>query len=883
MVIEKQVSRLIITDYTTEEHHRLRQGIGRFFKPGYMSESLFTEDDLLLTEASEYNKLHRVMSGEDFQFFFEIDGKVYFPSGTFQYVRRMFPLAKVIETKPWRSQPIKWEPEKLPDPRNKMQADAITYLYSHSSYTAATLSPGTGKAEPYSRKIPTPNGWKRMGDLRVGDLIFDRKGHPTRVIQIHEQGKKNIYEIRFNDGRRAYCCKDHLWNVKSSPRQQAFTTKSLGDMIKDFKTIRGPLLVESKYRIPVNDPVHYTVKNIPIDPWVIGCFISNGHHHASTLTITSKDEEIPNRIAKLYGFKIEYCSASAHIYSFMDQNGNAIHTKEFFQTITEMEDELYSGESIPELYKFNSPHIRTALVRGMMDASGSLSYDMMNNKFDMTYSSFSPDLLKELQYVLWGLGFRSHMNKSKTILTFDIPPKSIQEFFSTISKEDDVNHASAILSKEDFDHLVIDEINFYKTEQARCIVVDNPEHLYLTEDFIVTHNTFMSSFVAFKLKRKTLIIVPTTNLKKQWADSLKGLFKVPEDRIQFVEKREDLLKEGDWFILLQQGVTPMNKDYKLEEYFQRSGIGTKIIDEAHLFFQNTMRISCLANFENNIHLTATFGRSSDIENHLFHRAFGDIPMFSDNATSWTGTPKYPQKKHVHLYSYNLNSGLTKREFNSMTSFKYGLNVMKYANVIFPKGTMQPTHFEQDILRIVEQVIHKITYGKMLFLFPTINASEKMAKFVKMLFPDKNVGALNSSHSRSENEQTMKTADIIVSTSKSSGTGLDIKGLSVCLTAEQYKSPILAEQIFGRLRVRDDGQDTYFYDITDLASRQLVNWRNARMDVMRKRAKTFHQAKGSNIKVLTETVDYLREIYLDHSQHGEYEEAMKVLKEMYYYV
>ena len=71
------------------------------------------------------------------------------------------------------------------DLRDKLQEDTVTFLTENSNkQLAVNLATGFGKEEPYSRKIPTPtdNGWTRMGDLKVGDYVFDRTGNPTKVL-----------------------------------------------------------------------------------------------------------------------------------------------------------------------------------------------------------------------------------------------------------------------------------------------------------------------------------------------------------------------------------------------------------------------------------------------------------------------------------------------------------------------------------------------------------------------------------------------------------------------------------------------------------------------------------------------------------------------------
>ena len=187
-------------------------------------------------------------------------------------------------------------------PRSPLQEDCIRMLTNPNNKggkTTVELKPGTGKYEPYSRKIPTPTeqGYTLMGDLKVGDYVFDRTGNLTKILQIFEQGERDVYKITFQDGRIALCGEEHLWTVKSH-KNGIWKTVETRDMLKDFKRI-SPWKVKNgrddpyayKYYIPICQPVQYPHKDVPVDPWVLGCFIGNGCCTHDNLTISSGTDE----------------------------------------------------------------------------------------------------------------------------------------------------------------------------------------------------------------------------------------------------------------------------------------------------------------------------------------------------------------------------------------------------------------------------------------------------------------------------------------------------------------------------------------------------------------------------------------------------------------
>ena len=84
------------------------------------------------------------------------------------------------------------------------------------SYVSKNISNGSGKAQPYSERIMTPNGITTMGKLKVGDLVYNRFGKAERVTHIFEKGKLNVYKVTTSDGREILVNKDHLFTVYNS-------------------------------------------------------------------------------------------------------------------------------------------------------------------------------------------------------------------------------------------------------------------------------------------------------------------------------------------------------------------------------------------------------------------------------------------------------------------------------------------------------------------------------------------------------------------------------------------------------------------------------------------------------------------------------------------
>ena len=369
-----------------------------------------------------------------------------------------------------------------------------------------------------------------------------------------------------------------------------------------------------------------------------------------------------------------------------------------------------------------------------------------------------------------------------------------------------------------------------------------------------TGKTFMACYSAIKVGLRTLIIAPTSSIKKQWADTLTGMFKVDPSRVLLVTTPKQFINvKADFVIVSQASLAVLNKTYDLEKIMKDNRFGIKIIDEVQMFFKNIIQTDANSNIANNWYLTGTFGRSADKENKLFHEMFGDLAIFEEKQKKPTiFNPKpgnvYGMKPHVNTKMIWMSSHLSEEEISKVTSamryseregkwMRMGISVPAYTDLIIPDdGSITP--YMKVLFDVIRMADREVKYGSMLVLCSTISSSETVAEHCTKMFPNKKIGVINSNFSVQENENTKKTCDIVVSTVASAGTGFDMKGLAKLILVQPLKSWVLTTQIVGRLRRRDDGKETYFYDICDKSIRQLRAWANARADVEKRMSKSF---------------------------------------------
>ena len=405
-------------------------------------------------------------------------------------------------------------------------------------------APAAGKALPNSEKIPTPLGWKTVGEIQVGDYLFDADGHPTKVLQIFPQGKKKVYEITFRDGRVARCSKDHIWYVHKTTwrEKEQYKEYTLGQIIQEGYLTNSNRM---KFFIPQNKAAEYEEKPFKIHPYVIGAFLGDGCCTLPYLTISSENEEIPNRIKELINCDEIYKNPANFNWTFKNK-GKLIKTKDVLPK--ELCDVCYN-KRVPIEYKYGSIDQRIKLIQGLMDTDGSIYKDKREthkNTATVSFTSTSPLLIDDVREILWSLGYESSVYEDKRItkyttgqcfqLNINISNEEKIKLFSLKRKKDIAESVKDLKSNHIYNRVGIKSIKALDyEEEMTCFLVDNDKHLFLTSNYIVTHNTRVITervkFIVEQLKvdPSKIVAISFTNLaaeemKRRLGESSNGIF-----------------------------------------------------------------------------------------------------------------------------------------------------------------------------------------------------------------------------------------------------------------------------------------------------------------------------------------------------------------------
>ena len=407
--------------------------------------------------------------------------------------------------------------------------NAIEEAEQEGKHMAVIKCRQRGYEQPYSELVATPNGFVQMGSLKVGDEIWNPDGKTTKVLEIYEQGFKDVYKLTLADGRSVRCGADHLWEVicaNNHFKHKVLTTHDLlNNGLYNQCIVKGKRYNAYKYYLPAIEPLQYSEKQQDIPAYVLGALLGDGAITKRTPKISSVDQEILDRIQYLLGdgFEFKYDPTTTCEYRIIDKE-RFLHKGEFengqygVNRLHRWIDQLGLCVSceykfIPDQYKYGSIEQRYELIRGLMDTDGYISKDG-----GMSFVNTSKQLIDDFVEVLRSLGILCSVSKRApgkvgihngraifgTKFSYVVYIKGNPDIFHLSRKRNRIKKNRKFSNK-----VAITNIEYLgEQEKQRCIFVSNENHLYLTRDYIPTHNSFKG---ASMLVRNYMLIPGSKN------------------------------------------------------------------------------------------------------------------------------------------------------------------------------------------------------------------------------------------------------------------------------------------------------------------------------------------------------------------------------------
>lgn len=342
----------------------------------------------------------------------------------------------------------------------------------------------SGKSCHIDELALTPNGWRRHGDLAVGEQVIGSDGQATRILAIHPQGVRPLNRVTFSDGQSVVCDDDHLWTWSTRPttKRRTTTTSDIKDALTRGLNVYLPVL---------SGPVQFAPQEpLPIDPYLFGVLLGDGSTSSGTAVVTTDDEIVRNlnlpadvearldtRVTPTVGaWRLVMTRRPGRAGSrFLD----ALRGLGLFGTLSK-------DRRIPSTVFTASVDERLAVVQGLLDTDASVSSNSIE------YCSASQGLAEDVRDLVLSLGgsvgkgIRHRTTNYGTDawrLTVRLPPELPAFRLTRKAAQWTPGNKQAtrkIISVESVD-----------AGEAVCISVDNVDNLYAVRGYALTHNSML--------------------------------------------------------------------------------------------------------------------------------------------------------------------------------------------------------------------------------------------------------------------------------------------------------------------------------------------------------------------------------------------------------
>ena len=351
-----------------------------------------------------------------------------------------------------------------------------------------------GKQLAVDTPIPTPEGFKTMGELLVGDLVFDERGTPCRVVAKSQvDDTEQAYKLTFRDGSSIVAGARHLWNceyIYGKPKEVLWTTEEIFEWQLKYGTDNDGQQ-RSVIRIPVCGRLQMPDADLPVDPYLYGYWLGNGVANKPDITVRTGDvDDIISFIPyKLHNRYPQACGGSEILV---------------YHELKKVLVPTFRDKVIRPEYLRASESQRWALLQGLMDSDGCIG----TRKSQSVYVSTILSLALSVRELLWSLGIKNAIKASPStrngwptgeilytirFTTFDDQPttrlirKAVRQRIRKKKTRSCFHYLAGI---EPIDHPV----------KMQCIQVDSPSHQYLAgKSMVPTHNSELAAAIALYL------------------------------------------------------------------------------------------------------------------------------------------------------------------------------------------------------------------------------------------------------------------------------------------------------------------------------------------------------------------------------------------------
>ncbi|HEV8420083.1 MAG TPA: PhoH family protein [Actinomycetota bacterium] len=391
-----------------------------------------------------------------------------------------------------------------------IDAEAFHRLMERGTIEVAPLGYMRGRAQPLTSQVLKPTGFRPMGSLEVGDLVVGSDGLPTPVLGVYPQGRKPVFRLRTQDGASTLCCAEHLWAVKTphdKEQGKPWRVLQTKDMIGKIRTAHY-----RQFELPLVRPVEFEPREVPMDPYALGLLLGDGCLTTSTTpSFSTEDPELALALEMaLDGIELRRKTRVDFVLRHAaGHRGGVIVANPVTQVLRELAlaGTRSNTKFVPQPYLFNSSEIRLAVLQGLLDTDGGV-VTQRGRTCRIQYATTSAQLRDDALSLVRSLGgvayWRTrpaagrrpgrtrgrpvHHRSDAYVLDIRLP-EGVEPFRLTRKR------ATYRVFGGGRPMRFIDSIEPEGEQETICIQVAAQDSLYLTDDFLVTHNTLNDSFI----------------------------------------------------------------------------------------------------------------------------------------------------------------------------------------------------------------------------------------------------------------------------------------------------------------------------------------------------------------------------------------------------
>ncbi len=393
-----------------------------------------------------------------------------------------------------------------------LDPDSIPRLMAAGTIEIAPLAYMRGRSMPIGNPVLTPDGFRPIGELTVGDLVIGSNGEPTPVIGVYPQGEQDIYRLTTQDGASTLASGDHLWAVATRDdrrRGKPLRVLTTREMIGNLRASHY-----HRYELPLHSaPVRFPYREMPMDPYALGLLLGDGCLTGTvTPSFSTGDPVLAYELKRLLpGIDVRPRQGPNYMPSQLTSPWSTTQLVENPVTGAARQLGLWGTRSttkfVPELYLHNSHKVRLAVLQGLLDSDGG-PVTQKDRTCRIQYTTVSSRLRDDVIFLVRSLGGIAYQRTRPALgrtpgfaqgrpvyrrhdaHIIDIRlPAGIEPF--RLTRKRAAYNATGGGRPMRF----IESITPAGTAEAVCISVAAADSLYTTEDFLLTHNTLNDSFI----------------------------------------------------------------------------------------------------------------------------------------------------------------------------------------------------------------------------------------------------------------------------------------------------------------------------------------------------------------------------------------------------